>query len=144
MQQRSGVVGWWLRILGLAAVLATVEPAAGNATASGWVGDAHAAVRLITAVEGTGSSGRLDAGLQIRLAPDWHAYWRSPGEAGFPPSIDWSGSVNVATATIAWPAPKRFSLYGLQTYGYEDEVVLPVTLALQRPGEPVLLHAAVT
>src|ERR1700692_2618806 len=92
--------------LALAAVLAIAQPALASAAATGWTGDNHAAVRLITAVEATGSSKRLDAGLQIRLAPDWHAYWRSPGDAGIPPSIDWSGSVNVTAATIAWPAPR--------------------------------------
>src|SRR5260221_6160480 len=98
----------------VAAVLAIAQPAVANAAATGWIGDKHAAARLITAVEATGSSRRLDAGLQIRLAPDWHAYWRSPGDAGIPPSIDWAGSINVAAATIAWPAPKRYSLFGLE------------------------------
>lgn len=31
--------------------------------------------RLITAVEATGSSTRLDAALELLLAPDWHTYW---------------------------------------------------------------------
>ena len=113
------------------------------AAATGWVGDAHAAVRLINAVEATGSSSWLDAGLQIRLAPGWHAYWRTPGDAGLPPSIDWTRSHNVAGAAIAWPAPHRFSLDGLETQGYENGVVLPIAVTLAHLGEPVLLHAKV-
>jgi suppressor for copper-sensitivity B len=67
---------------------------AGPATAgaSGWVGDEHAAVRLISAGEATGSAGSVDLGLDFRLAPGWHIYWRSPGDAGYPPSVDWTGS----------------------------------------------------
>ena len=113
------------------------------AAATGWIGDAHAAARLITAVEATGSSTLLDAGLQIRLAPGWHAYWRTPGDAGLPPSIDWQGSQNVAGAAVSWPAPRRVSLNGLETQGYEDGVVLPIAVALAHQGEAVLLHAAV-
>ena len=113
------------------------------AAATGWVGDTQAAARLVTAVEATGSSSRLDAGLQIRLAPGWHAYWRTPGEAGLPPSIDWTGSHNVAGTAISWPAPRRFSLDGLETQGYENGVVLPIAVTLAHPGEAVLLHAEV-
>ncbi len=66
-------------------------PAGGFAAATGWVGDNHAAARLITATEATGSASAIEAGLEIRLAPGWHTYWRSPGDAGIPPSIDWAG-----------------------------------------------------
>jgi suppressor for copper-sensitivity B len=113
------------------------------AAATGWVGDAHAAARLITAVEATGSGTGLDAGLQIRLAPGWHAYWRTPGDAGLPPSIDWNGSQNVASTAISWPAPRRFSLDGLETQGYENGVVLPIAVTVAHPGAAVLLHAEV-
>jgi hypothetical protein len=37
--------------------------------------------------------------------PGWHAYWRSPGDAGIPPSIEWAGPTNLAHAEIAWPVP---------------------------------------
>jgi len=114
-----------------------------QAAVTDWVGNAHAAARLITAVEATGSAKRIDAGLQIRLAPGWHAYWRNPGDAGVPPSIDWSRSENLANADIAWPAPKRFSVQELETQGYEDGVVLPISVALAHPGAPLTLHAEV-
>lgn len=114
-----------------------------RAAATAWQGDTHAAARLITAVEATGSGGEIDAGLQIRLAPGWHAYWRDPGAAGIPPSIEWVGSQNVKSATIAWPAPRRFVLDGLQTYGYEHGVVLPISVALVHPGQAVTLRADV-
>ena len=114
-----------------------------GAAATGWIGDAHAAARLITAVEASGSSSQLDAGLQVRLAPGWHAYWRTPGDAGIAPSIDWKGSANLANAMIAWPAPHRFSLDGLETQGYENGVVLPIAVTLERPGEAAVLYAEV-
>ncbi len=118
-------------------------PAGGFAAATGWVGDSHAAARLITATETTGSASAIEAGLEIRLAPGWHTYWRSPGDAGIPPSIDWAGSDNLAHAEIAWPAPQRWSLQGFETAGYENHVVLPIALILTQPGRPVVLHVAV-
>jgi suppressor for copper-sensitivity B len=127
----------------LAGLLALMSPASGFAAATGWVGDDHAAARLIAAVGATGSAAAVEAGIEIRLAPGWHAYWRSPGDAGIPPSIDWAGSQNLARAEIDWPAPKRYSLQGFETAGYRDHVVLPVTATLGRPGRPLALHAAV-
>ncbi len=126
----------------VAAVLALASPAAGFAAATGWVGDDHAAARLISAAAATGSAATVEAGLEIRLMPGWHAYWRSPGDAGIPPSIDWAGSTNLVHAEIAWPAPTRYSLQGFETAGYENHLVLPIALTLARPGQTLTLHAA--
>ena len=133
-----------LTALLLLLVLATGSRSA-QAASSDWVSEQHGAARLISAVEATGSSTQLDVGLQLRLTPGWHTYWRSPGDAGIPPSIDWKkGSENLAGATIAWPAPVRLpSLGGLETIGYEDGVVLPIAVRLVHPGAPLHLHAEV-
>ena len=130
---------------GLLLLLALALPAgAARAAASGWASNAHGAARLITAVEATGSSAQLDVGLQLRLSPGWHTYWRNPGDAGIAPSIDWRGSDNLARATIAWPAPRRLPpLAGLQTYGYVGGVVLPIAIRLAHPGAALRLHAEV-
>ena len=108
-----------------------------------WVGNQHAAARLITATEATGNAPQIDAALQIRLERGWHAYWRNPGAAGIPPSIDWTGSTNVKSAKMYWPAPYRYLLYGLVTQGYEHGVVLPLSITPKHPGAPMVLHALV-
>ena len=58
------------------------------------------------------------AGLRLTLARGWKTYWRSPGEAGVPPSFDWSRSENVAGVEVLWPRPKFFDSFGLTTIGY--------------------------
>jgi suppressor for copper-sensitivity B len=99
---------------------------------------------LVAAVEATGSSKQLDIALQLNLSSGWHTYWRTPGDAGFAPAIDWQGSKNLDTATVVWPAPRRLpSLGRLETLGYEDGVVLPVTVTLRELGTPLHLHAEV-
>ncbi len=115
-----------------------------RAAASAWDSQAHGAARLITATEATGSGGPIDVGLQLRLTPGWHTYWHLPGDAGIAPSIDWNGSENLAGAAIGWPAPQRLPpLGGLETLGYVDGVVLPITVTLAHPGAPLHLHAEV-
>ena len=124
--------------------LAVLAPTAmARAAATPWAGDAHGSARLITAVEATGSGTRIDAALELRLAPSWHTYWRTPGDAGFATAVDWGGSENLAGAAMAWPAPRRLVVAELENFVYLDRVVLPITLTLARPGEPVRLRAEV-
>jgi len=125
------------------AMLALLPPPGAHAAATPWVGNRRASARLITAEQATGSTSTLDAGLEIRLASGWHTYWRTPGAAGIPASISWTGSRNLRSATLLWPVPRRFVLQGLQTYGYEKQVVLPIALGLADPAAPLRLHATV-
>jgi suppressor for copper-sensitivity B len=129
-----------LAFLALAGILA--EPRAGLAAASGWAEEAQARVRLISAAQSlAGDEAAL--GLEFDLQPGWKIYWRSPGDAGLPPRIDWAGSQNLQQAEVAWPVPHRFSLFGLETFGYGGQIVLPIDARAAQPGQPLLLRAKV-
>ncbi len=117
------------------------RPATGAPGASDWVSTEFADVRLISAVAGTQGQDNVPLGLQFRLADGWKIYWRAPGDAGYPPEIDWQGSSNLAGMAWRWPVPERFSLFGLETYGYHGEVVIPIRATLSQPGEPLALRA---
>lgn len=118
--------------------LAAVPPAAAQATA--WQDLEHAKARLIAATSAVGTAAEVWLGLQVKLDPDFKTDWRSPGDAGVPPELDWTASRNVAGLTIAWPTPKRYVLAGYHTFGYANEVVLPLKVTLERPGEPVAIR----
>lgn len=111
--------------------------------ASKWADSDFTGVRLISAVEATGGMESVSLGLHFRLKEGWKVYWRSPGDAGFPPRVDWSGSQNIEKVTLSWPAPERFSILGFETLGYRDEVVLPVSATPSRTGESMSLAAVV-
>jgi suppressor for copper-sensitivity B len=83
-------------------------------------------------------TGQISLGLHVQLKPGWKTYWRNPGEAGAPPVFDWSGSENLADAEILWPAPKRFSAFGYDSFGYEKEIIWPIKLTAKDSGAPVL------
>jgi suppressor for copper-sensitivity B len=126
---------------GLLAASAAAQGAADPA-ASPWFETEQGKVRLVAATPQLGAADSVRLGLEFRLAPGWHIYWRTPGDAGLPPQVDWSGSRNLAAAETAWPAPRRFSTSGIETIGYQGNVVLPITARLERPGAPLSLHAA--
>ena len=120
-----------------------VQPSPAAAAASAWQETDHSAVRLVSATEAVGDGTSVTLGLQFRMKPGWKIYWRSPGDAGFPPRPDFSPSANLKEANLAWPAPSRFSIFGFETYGYGDEVVLPLTARLENPGQPLQVRGKV-
>lgn len=134
------------RILTLATVaFACLSGVAGSAIAasSDWAKTDFTSVRLISAVDGTAALDEIPLGLEFKLDEGWKIYWRNPGDAGLPPTPDWSASENVSDVTIDWPAPHRFSIFGLETFGYKDHVVLPLRVKPTTPGQPVTLTGAV-
>jgi len=119
-----------------------LAPQSGLAGAGPWVEEQQARLRLVSAVDSLAGA-EVDLGIEFDLQPGWKIYWRSPGDAGLPPVVDWSGSENLKEAVIGWPVPHRFSLFGLETFGYGDQVILPVQARLERPGEALALMAKV-
>ncbi|GHE03140.1 hypothetical protein GCM10008024_25330 [Allgaiera indica] len=89
------------------------------------------------------ADGHRMAALELSLAPGWHTYWRAPGEAGIPPSLDWSASTNLKAVTIHWPVPQVFDIGGVRSIGYVGRVVLPLELTPKTAGAPIALRAGV-
>ena len=127
-----------LFMAGLLAHMAYAEEAA-----SAWESGPKAEARLIAATTAVGELEEIPLGVEVKLQPGWKTYWRSPGDAGIPPQVDFAGSANVASTAFRWPAPARFQYYDLETFGYSNEVVFPVDVTVERPGEPVALRARI-
>lgn len=125
-------------------VLCLVALAAPLHAAESPVAEGNVVTARLVSVEESVAPGRttVSAGMQLALEPGWKTYWRSPGEVGLPPALDWSGSENVASVTLAYPAPSRFDAFDIQNFGYEREVVFPLTVVLEEPGAPVRLDIA--
>lgn len=118
-------------------VFGLVSPA--MALTSDWQDREQASARLIASNRTPDQ--KTIIGLQFRLQPHWHIYWRSPGDAGLPPQVDWAASENLASAELQYPAPKLESMQGLNTYGYSDEVVFPLTVVRKDATAPLKLAA---
>lgn len=112
---------------------------------SNWQDEEFASVRVLSARDGVKNVHTLRLGLEFALQPHWKVYWRSAGDAGFPPTIKWDGSANIDETNInmLWPAPFRFSIFGLETFGYQDRVIFPIDVPVQNNNEPVSLKLAV-
>ena len=133
-----GMTGAFRPVLALLSMLVALAAAGeARAAASPWARTPEAAVRLVSASEGVGSLDRLRLGLEFELAPGWKTYWRSPGDGGLPPALDWTGSGNLGEASLYWPAPARFTILGIDSIGYEGRLLLPMDVRVAEPGQPV-------
>ena len=133
------------RFLFVFLLLSGLAPLSAQAASRAWEKDEDVSVRLISALEGTGTETRIPLGFEIKLAPGSHTYWRSPGEAGLPPQFDWlsstTGGGNLLDARVLFPAPKRLSEQGIETFGYSGHVVLPIDAYLREPGKALIADA---
>lgn len=134
-----------LPILACCTVLASLVLMSGSqpaqARAGDWAQADNVSARLLSASEGAGDLARLPLGLELRLKPGWKAYWRSPGEAGLAPSLDFAATPGATAVSLRFPLPHRFTLLGIDTFGYKDAVVLPFDLAVANPGQAAEIKA---
>lgn len=112
------------------------------AAAGPWVRDGAVEARLIAAVDGVGDLTTVPMALEVRLDPGWKTYWRTPGDAGLPPRLDWSGAGNLRDAVLDYPAPHRITTLGIETVGYEGAVAFPIRAVPATVGQPMDLTVA--
>lgn len=72
----------------------------------------------------------IEVGVRIRHDPHWHTYWRHPGDSGLPTRLEWQLLAGWQAGEILWPAPSRVLIGPLANYGYEGDIVLPVSLSV--------------
>lgn len=124
---------WTLIVAGfLFALPAAAQP---EGFASGWSQASHSAVRLIAG--GRNSDGAYRIGVEIRMKEGFKTYWRMPGDSGVPPVFDWTGSENLGSVSVRWPAPQRYVDAGVTTIGYKDRVVFPTLIRAADTGKPI-------
>ena len=122
----------------LSSATLTFSGAARAQDASRWDGDARSTARLIAGARTADAPYR--AGIEIKLKPGWHTYWRYPGDAGVPPQFDFAGSQNLKAVEVHWPTPRRIPEAGLIAIGYDRDLILPLAVTPLDKSKPVALR----
>jgi thiol:disulfide interchange protein DsbD len=106
----------------------------------------HTQVKLLLSADSARPGDPVIAGVDLKMDPAWHTYWKNAGDSGSPTKITWTLPAGVSAGETQWPLPHKLPPAEVTTYGYEDEVVLlaPLTLATNLPPGPLDIFAKVS
>ncbi|MBZ5493381.1 MAG: hypothetical protein LAO76_20890 [Acidobacteriia bacterium] len=89
----------------------------------------HAHVELLSRQSSVKPGSDLQLGAHFILEKGWHIYWINPGDSGQPPSFKWQLPSGFSAGEMQWPRPEHLQpSKELVDYGYDNEVLLPVTI----------------
>lgn len=91
---------------------------------------AHVTVSLVSENASLPPAKSSWVGVRFQLEKGWHVYWINPGDSGEPPKVDWKLPAGFKAGELQFPAPHRLPLQTLMNFGYEDDVLYPVALAV--------------
>jgi len=92
---------------------------------------------LVASVKRVVQGRAFEVGLRQVIKPNWHTYWKNPGDSGEPTRISWELPDGFKASEIVWPMPEALPYGPLTNYGYSNEVLLPVTIT-----PPAELHTS--
>lgn len=92
----------------------------------------HVTARLISDFKEIKGGRPFRLGVELKMQPGWHTYYREAGEAGMPTSIEWKLPEGFKAGELLWEKPERFNDAGIVTYGYHDQTVIAAEI---RPPE---------
>ena len=109
------------------------------------LGANQTAVDLILSARTAQPGETVLAGLRMKMAKDWHTYWRNAGEAGKSTEIAWTLPEGITAGEIQWPVPEKYDWVGLINYVFHGEAILliPLTIAADVPPGPLTLKGKV-
>jgi len=93
----------------------------------------HSKVALIG---GEGGENGMALGVEFKLEPEWHIYWKNPGDSGAAPKFKFQVTGGKAN-DVEWPIPERVRLKELTNYGYNHRVVFPFTVVPEAGAKTV-------
>jgi DsbC/DsbD-like thiol-disulfide interchange protein len=91
-------------------------------------GNAKVSVKLIADTAKIEAGKPFTIGVHLTIAPQWHIYWKNPGESGLPTVVDLKLPQGFTATPWQYPTPIAFDLGGVQSYGYANSVTLIATV----------------
>ncbi len=100
---------------------------------------------LLTGSNTIEPGGTVTIGLEETIYPDWHVYWKNPGDSGEATRIEWVLPAGFEMSEASWPTPEKLPFGPLTNYGHEEKMVLLYTLTApdDLPEGPITIRANV-
>jgi DsbC/DsbD-like thiol-disulfide interchange protein len=71
--------------------------------------------------------------VRFQIAPEWHLYWKNPGDAGLAPKAQWTLPEGFSVSDFQFPTPHKIATESAVDYGYDRELVLLATITPPKP-----------
>lgn len=86
-------------------------------------------VSLVAEREGIAPGAITTIAIRQVITPEWHTYWKNPGDTGLATSVKWDVPPGVMMGNLQFPTPSRHVTGTLVNYGYSDTVMILVDVA---------------
>lgn len=104
--------------------------------------------KILTDVSAIKPGSAFELAVLFEMDPDWHIYWKNPGDSGLPTSVEFGLPEGFEVGDIKWPVPSLLKGAGnLTDYGYEDTLLLSARVTAPfglKSGSTVTLAAKVS
>lgn len=87
-------------------------------------------VRAITSEVDVKGGETVRIGIEQTIYPEWHTYWKNPGDSGTPMTVEWIVPPGFTFSELEWPIAEKIPYGDLTNYGYEGQVVILQNLTL--------------
>ena len=75
-------------------------------------------------------------GFELVHQPQWHTYWRNPGDSGLPTDLQWKLPEGMLAGNLIWPVPRKIPIGPLANFGYEDTLLLVMPIQVSKTFKP--------
>jgi len=85
--------------------------------------------KLIADVDSVKAGKPFNLAIHFKIKPEWHLYWKYPGDAGLPPRVKWNLPEGFTAGGLRFPIPVKDDLPGgIVAYAYHDELLVTATI----------------
>lgn len=147
LQLMKATVRLQLMMLLVSSLLLSAFSVAAQPVSTGWLTHPdHPPVqaRFMLTGEIDKKNSQVNGLLEVNLKGEWKTYWRSPGEGGISPILDWSQSTNLTALQWQWPTPTFYEQLGIMTLGYKHHVIFPLQLTFNDINQPMVFSGKLT
>ena len=145
------IVRQFLAAAAMALALAAGAPA--TAAGPGWLDMAkqtqkapepeHVKLEVISENDGLMPQAVNRLAVVMHHDPDWHTYWRMPGESGLATRFEIKTPLDLKASEPEFPTPERIDAKGVVSYGHHGETIFPFKVEVPRrlnPGQKLTVN----
>src|ERR1044072_2605629 len=101
----------------------------------------HSKATLISQVTSFKPGASFWVGVQFKMTPGWHIYWRNPGDSGMEVRVKWNLPKGWKAQPLRWPAPEAIVDGDIVNYGYNGETILLASLSAPAGAKATTIKA---